>query len=190
MHTLGLLPLIKKFCIYPGTRDNDVGFSQKLFNCRVLRQFSTLTNVQELEIECLDIPKFMPRIQRYFRHFFPTVKSLLLKKPRGSRRQIIYFIGLFQHLQNLKFAYHEDNVQEELVDDPTLVPLFIPPLRGLLRIKHFTAVDLLKDMIDLFGGFRFRRMLLYNVDGMPLLLDACAKTLETLMLYPSDPRGE
>ena len=132
----------------------------------------------------------MPRIQRYFRHFFPTVKSLLLKKPRGSRRQIIYFIGLFQHLQDLTLTYHEDNVQEEPVDDPTLVPLFTPPLQGFLKILHLTGVGLLKDMIDLFEGFQFRRMLLHDVDGMPLLLDACAKTLETLALYPSDSRGE
>ena len=28
-----------------------------------------------------------------------------------------------------------------------------------------------------------------NVNGMPLLLDACAKTSKTLRLYPTDPRG-
>jgi len=33
-------------------------------------------------------------------------------------------------------------------------------------------------------------MSLSNVDGMPLLLGACANTLETLLLYPNDPRGE
>ena len=45
-------------------------------------------------------------------------------------------------------------------------------------------------MIDLFGGVRFRHMDLWNVDGMRLLLDSCATTLETLRLYPTDPRGE
>ena len=55
---------------------------------------------------------------------------------------------------------------------------------------YFTRVDLLKGMIDLFEGIRFRRMLLYDVDGMRLLLGACAKTLEGLMLYSTDPRGE
>lgn len=42
----------------------------------------------------------------------------------------------------------------------------------------------------MFGGNRFRSMDLFNVEGMPLLLDVCAKTLETLRLYPDDPRGE
>jgi hypothetical protein len=31
---------------------------------------------------------------------------------------------------------------------------------------------------------------LFNVDGMRLLLDACTETLETLRLYPTDPRGK
>jgi len=55
---------------------------------------------------------------------------------------------------------------------------------------RFTRVELLKDMIDLFAGLRFRRMELCNVDGIRLLLDACAKTLETLQLYSLDPRGK
>ena len=53
-----------------------------------------------------------------------------------------------------------------------------------------TKVGLVKDMIDLFGGIRFRHMNLYDVLGMRLLLDACAETLETLTLYPTDRRGE
>jgi len=51
----------------------------------------------------------------------------------------------------------------------------------------FTRVGILEDMIDMFGGMRFRCMDLRNVDGVQLLLDACAETLETLRLHPSDP---
>jgi len=166
------------------------GFSPPKFNCRIVRHFFELTNVQELGITYLNIPKFMPRIRRYFRHFLPTVQSLALREPKGSRRQIIYFIGLFQHLEDLKLLYDSTGPQKEPADDLTPVPPFAPPLRGQLTMTCFTRVELLKDMIDLFGGLRFRRMELCNVDGMRLLLDACAKTLETLQLYPLDPRGE
>ena len=48
------------------------------------------------------------------------------------------------------------------------------------------SVGLLKDMIALFEGVRFRSMDVLNVIGMPLLLGACAETLETLRLYPTD----
>ena len=54
----------------------------------------------------------------------------------------------------------------------------------------FNNVDLLKDMIDLFGGIRFRHMVLYDVPWMRRLLDACAKTLESVVLNPTDPVGE
>jgi hypothetical protein len=66
-----------------------------MFDGHILRQFSSLTNVQELILNDLDIPGFMPQIQRYFNHFLPTVRSLALLEPKGPRRQIIFFIGLF-----------------------------------------------------------------------------------------------
>lgn len=57
-------------------------------------------------------------------------------------------------------------------------------------MMYFTRVGLLEDMINLFGGLGFRYMDLFDVDGTRLLLDTCAKTLETLGLYPTDPRGK
>ena len=136
----------------------------------------------------MNIFKFMPRLPR---HFGPTVRSLALRAPLGTRRQIIHFIGLFQHLEDLKLLYTGVHFWGESTnDDLTLTPPFVPPLRGRLTMTRFTMVGLLKDMIDLFGGIRFRHMDLFNVHGTQLLLHACAKTLETLRLYPTDPRGE
>lgn len=74
------------------------------------------------------------------------------------------------------------------MDDLTLVPLFAPPLRGWLTMAYYMSVGLLTDMIYLFGGIRFRWMDLFNVRGVPLLLGACAETLETLRLYPTNRR--
>lgn len=48
----------------------------------------------------------------------------------------------------------------------------------------------MKNMVALFGGLHFRYMDLFRVKCVRLLLDACAKTLETLRLYPTDPYGE
>jgi hypothetical protein len=132
----------------------------------------------------------MPRIRRYFKHFLPTVRSLALREPKGSNRQITYFIGLFRHLQDLKLLYNVHDPQDEPADSATPIPLFTPPLRGRLTVVGLKKVGLLKEMIDLFGGIQFRYMDIYNVTGMRPLLHACAKTLETLRLYPTDPRGE
>ena len=148
MHKLGLLPLVKKFRIR-GTHENPdsygpTTFSPELFDRRILRQFSSLTNVRELGIDFLDISSFMPMIQRYFGHFLPTLRSLALRKPKGSCRQIIFFIGLFQHLEDIRLRYDSVVFEEEPADDPTLVPLFVPPLRGRLTMSRFTRVAIWK----------------------------------------------
>jgi hypothetical protein len=59
-----------------------------------------------------------------------------------------------------------------------------------LTLTCFTREKLIREMILLFGGLRFRRMDLFGVNCVPLLLDACAKTLETLRFYPTDGWGE
>jgi len=47
-----------------------------------------------------------------------------------------------------------------------------------------------EDMIALFGGLHFHYMDLFRVNCTQLLLGACAETLETLRLYPTDFSGE
>jgi hypothetical protein len=187
MHMLGLLPLVQEFRVCGGYNELSPG----RFNRCILRQFSALTNVQKLDIANLDIPSFMPRIRRYFGHFLPTVRSLTLKGPKGSHRQIIYFIGLFQHLQDLEL---NDEVRSGSLSEPAgnsmLIPTFIPPLRGRLGLVYFNRTGFFENMIDLFGGIRFRYMYLYRVRGPQPPLDACAKTLEDLVLNATGPLGE
>ena len=129
----------------------------------------------------------MPKIHKYFGHFMPTVRSLALGEPQGTHREIIYFIRLFQHLDDLKLLYRE--VQSKVVpfEDATLTPPFILPLRGQLT-AYCTRAGLLKDVVQLFGGVRFRSMDLYDVDAEQLLIDTCAENLEILRLYPPNLR--
>ena len=49
------------------------------------------------------------------------------------------------------------------MDDPMLVPSFIPPLRGRLRMQYFKSFGILEDMIGWFGGIRFHHMDLMRV---------------------------
>ena len=191
MHRLGLLPFVRT--LYIRVDGNGDTFSSTQLNNRTLRQFSALTDVRRLMIYHLDIPSFMPKIRQYFGHFSPKVRGLCLIAPKGSPRQIIHFISLFEHLQDLELFGGTVNFQDEPQGEPEegliLAPIFIPPLRGRLKLSSFKRVDVLKDMIDLFGGIRFHTLDLYDVDRVPLLLDACAKTLTTVQLWPSDPRG-
>lgn len=186
---LGLLPFVKRLWVRRSTCPY-LPVTPKQFN-RILHQISTLTNIQHLSIDYLDIPSFMPKIRHYFGHFIPLVRSLGLGAPKGSTREILYFIGLFEHLEDLTLVRRAaDYWRDELVGDLALVPPSTPPLRGRLVMSGFKRLGFLKDMIRLFGGIRFRYMDLYDVGETGLLLKACAKTLETVRLYPSDPCGE
>ena len=190
MYKLGLLPLVKKLYIRKRAAYHPDRFSPKCFNSSTLRHLLALTGIQELGIDYLDIPSFMPGIQKYFGHFLPTLRSLSLRVPKGYDWQIIYFIGMFEHLQDLKLLHDFPTDFQEGEPMDIMAPPFAPPLRGRLTLTNFTRVGILEDMIYRFGGIRFRHMDLSNVDGTRLLLGACAETLETLRLYPSDPRGK
>ena len=75
VYDLGLLPLVKKFHISGARFLNLPIFSPKRLSWCTLRHFTALTNVQELGIDYLDIPGFIPKIDRYFGHFLPMVQS-------------------------------------------------------------------------------------------------------------------
>jgi len=188
MHRLGLLPLVQELQIYDEGHSGYYGFTPKHFDSRTLRHFFTLTNVQYLGVDNLDIPRFMPKFQRHFKNFLPTVRSLALKEPNGSHRQIIYFVGLFQHLEALTLRYVRPQYRQEPLGTSTPAPPFSPPLRGRLMMKFISGTDLLKDMVRLFGGIRFHSLDLSNVEGVWLWIDACAETLEILRLYPDGER--
>ena len=186
LHSFGeleLLPFVKQLCLR-----NMTGFTLGPPGGSTFRYFSALKNLQELGIDSLNISRLMPDIQRYFGHFAETLRFLALKEPRGSRRQILYFIGHFPNLRDLKISCTRYIKEEE--DHPTLIPPDIPPLGGRLTLACFEREELVKDMVTLFDGLRFRYMDLFNVNCVGTLLEACADTLETLRLYPTDLYGE
>ena len=188
-YELGLLPLVKRFRIRLSLSYR-TEFTPERLDKSILRYFSTLTNLQELGIDNLRVSSFMPTIQQTFGHFSPTLRFLALREPIGSHRQILYLIGLFPNLQDLKLQYSSPVEEQESIADAALVPVFIPPLRGRLTLTCFTMENLAKDMIAFFGGLRFRHMDLFRVNCVSLLLGACTETLETLRLYPTDLHGE
>jgi len=118
-----------------------------------MRHFSALVNVRELEMDHPDIHRFMPRIRRCFENFLPTLRSLALKEPKWSRRQVLYFIGLFQHLEDPKLQLSDH--PPEPVDGLSLIPLFAPLPRSGLAMTFVSNLNFLKDM-DLFNVKRVR----------------------------------
>ena len=183
---LGLLPLVKRLELrWTFTSAWRTGTPKFLFDHYVLCQFSGPTNVRELEMEDLDVPALMPKIQKYFGHLLPRLQSLSLSKAKGSNRQIIFFIGLFQRLEDLTvlgIAY--DPRRRRPFEDQTLTPPSTPPLRGRLVVRK--RPYFLEEMIKLFGGIQFRYMSVCSAGEPQLLLNACTETLEAVKLCSFD----
>ena len=188
VHELNLHPFVKRLRIR--MRRRNPSFTPERLGGYNMGYFYSLKNLRELGVDDLQVDKFMPYPQRFFGHLSPTLQLLALRRPRGSSRQIVYFIGLFPHLQDLKLHYTVLENEEENLADTTLVPLCSPPLRGRLTLTMFTREQIVKDMITVFGGLQFHQMDLFGVKCLPLLMEECAGTLETLRLYPNDPYGK
>ena len=189
IYRLCLLPYVKNLRICSGHLGGD--FHPQPLDFLVLPFFSGLTNVQRLEIHQLDIPSFAQEVWRYFGHFSPTVKSLSLTAPRGSSRHLVFFVSLFQNLEDLSLYYRDsDRGPGYSPSGETLIPLFIPPLRGRLAVWNTNVKPLIEDMTNLFRGIRFTSLDIFGVGGVPELLRACATALRVLRLHPNDPCGE
>jgi hypothetical protein len=183
---LGWCPFVRRLFI---TADRHQYFSPKVFCSSTQQEFSTLTNVQEFSIQYLNIPSFIPEIQQYFGQFSQTLRSLTLQITKGSERQIVFFIRLFPHLEDLGL-YPGGACSPEEPGDRTLVPPFVLPLRGRFKASFYWGDSLAKAMADLFGGVQFSHMDLMGMCGAQRLLYACADTLETFHLYATTLRGE
>jgi len=188
-YKLGLLPLVKSLRIRGGGSPS-ADFTSWRFRISALRYFPAFTNLRELGIDRLRVSSSMKNLRQCFGRFAPTLQFLALSEPKGSCREILYLIGLFPNLQDLKLCYPFPVEEQETTADVALVPLSVPPLHGRLTLTCFTRKKLIQDMIAFFGGLRFRRMDLFRANCVRLLLDTCAETLETLRLYPTDPYGE
>ena len=182
MHKLGLLPFVKKVQFNRGYSRN-YWVVPAIFDSRSMRYFRALVNLQDLSIAFLDFSSFPTGVGKFFGHFSPTLRSLALAIPLGSRRQLLDFFRLFPKLDNITICGYYRNGEGHEALDENLIPIQ-GGLRGQLNLKNFRDEWLLKDMIAVFGGMRFTSMRLESVHGVPLLLEACASTLQTVYIHP------
>lgn len=193
MQRLGPLSFVKKLCIIFYYPDRDMwGFCSDMLSPCSAPKFSAFTNLPKLGIDDLIFFKSVQSLRRCFDHFSPTLRSLSLRNPSGSNRLAIYFIGLFQHLEDLTLIFDPEKECcdfERLTGDLTPAPLFFPPLRGRF-VMMYSKSSLPKDMIRLLEGIQFRSVEVFCACGVGLLSDACTETLKTLRLYGTNPLGE
>lgn len=180
-HSLGLLSLAKDLRI-PQSSSQSHRLLPQSFNRRDMRCFLAFTNVQSLTVQSLDIHYFIPGLERHFGHFSPTLRSITLESPRCTPRQLSHFFSLFPNLDNIEVRSFTHTRSGH--SDDALPPFSKPKLQGQLTLSSFSAIDTWEDLVAS-CGLRFRSIYLYPVSKCaPVLLEACAETLETLRIEP------
>jgi hypothetical protein len=176
-HALGLIPLVKEIWI-PWSHTSPDWLLPQFFGRRDFRHFFAFTNIQSLTIQHLDIHEFIPGLNRYFGHLSPTLRSLTLGAPRSTPQELSHFISLFPNLDDIEI---QSFVRLGIaIPDKVLVPFSTPKLRGQLTLTSSPAVETWEHLAAS-CGLRFRSIHLNPVSNCaPVLLAACAETLETL----------
>ena len=153
LYRLGLLPFVKKAQFI--NEPPKIHFiDSTIFNSRNMRYFRALTNLQYLVIEDLDFYSFAYMgFQNHFGHFSPTLRSVALIAPQGSRRRILDFLRLFPKLDDIKICGYRHDSRDHGSFDGFLTPIE-GGLRGELYLKNFYDQGLLRDIIAAFGGMR------------------------------------
>ena len=183
LHKLGLAPLVKQIRV---RQRGSPWFTPKALSRRDLHYFSPFTNVRTLSLESLDISRFTPDMERHFKHFSPTLRSIVLRHPCCTPRQLSYFLSFFSNLDDIGIM-GESKHQPHTTFDTELVPFFAQGLQGQLVLNNCRWTKTWTHLITSCGGLRFRYMDLYKVGTCaPILFEACAETLETLRIHPKD----
>ena len=150
-----------------------------------MQSFRDLANLHDLAIMHLNFRLFPHGFREHFGHFSHLLRSVALLAPRGTRSQLLDFLRLFPGLDDIRICDYRGNGGGHGALEGRFEPIG-KGLRGQLSLKNFRDEGLLRDIIVAFGGMRFTSMRLESVVGVPLLLEACANTLETAYIYPGD----
>jgi len=178
LRNLGLMSFVEELRVDDGFNANSWFVPEKISR-RDLRYFSGFTNVHTLKLQNFEIYRFIPRIKRHFGHFSQTLRSLTLYRSHCTPQQLSHFLSLFSNLDNVELQY--TYISRPWTTDPAPFSVPAPKLRGRLTLYGSHKAEAWSCLISSRGGLRFCHIDLRKDAGCePVLLKACARTLETL----------
>ena len=184
LHELGLMGFAKEIRVKQ--LPDGSWFTPEALSSFNLRHFSAFANVHTLRLQRLEIHRFIPCTGRHFEHLSPSLRSIMLFKPRCTPQQLLYFLSYFPNLDDIEIR-QVLHTHGPTYPAPNLPPFSAPKLRGQLTLCDFSWIEIWTRLVTLCGGLRFRYMDLCNVAGCTsVLLDACVETLETLRFNVTD----
>jgi hypothetical protein len=151
-------------------------------------RLDAFTHLQELDIKFFDVGAPLLWLHEHCEILKSTVRSLTLRYPKGSIKQLVYLISLFSNLENLTV----DGFNKAVAHD-SQVPVVqgSPPLTGRLVLGRIIDQEFFSALASIPGGVRFRTVDLQLCEGVQGIIDACAMTMERLICRPraSDQSG-
>ena len=188
LHELGLTPFVREIRVKQGP-GSSAWFVPQAFGHLDLHYFSAFANIHTLNLENMQIHRFIPDTEHYFGQFSQTLESITLYDPSCSPQQLCHFLSSFPNLDDISIRIsHTHTLDTTTPDaDQELVMFPLPKLRGKLALYNFPWVETWAHVIASCGGLRFHHVdLCKNPRYGPLLLEACADTLATLRFDPTD----
>jgi len=141
------------------------------------------THLQELDIRYLDVGKPLRWLHGRRDTIKSTIRTLTLRYPKGSIKQLVCFISLFSGLENLTV----DSINKEIAPGPfALVPESSPPLTGRLTLTGIFDQEFMSGLVSLQDGLKFRTVDLQFCGETQEVIDGCAGTMERFIYHPSD----
>ena len=151
-----------------------------------MTRLHTFTHLQELDIRYLSVGQPLRWLHEHCDILKSTIRTLTLRYPRGSVKELLCFIGLFSSLENLIV----DSIDRNFTSG-TFVPVLetSPPLTGRLTLTGIFDREFMSGLVSFQKGVKFRTVDLQYCGEVQVIVDGCAGTMERFVCQPSDFRG-
>ena len=151
-----------------------------------MTRLCAFTRLQELDIRCLNVGPPLTWLHEHCDILKSTVRTLTLRYPKGSIKELLCFIGLFSGLENLTV----DSIDRDS-SPGVLVPVLdnSPPLTGRLTLRGIFDQEFMSGLVSFQRGVKFRTVDLQFCGEVQAIVDGCAGTMKRFICQPSDFRG-
>lgn len=181
LQRMGIIHLVRRIVVARQIHQTDFLLPE------TMTRLHAFTHLQELDIRYLDVGEPLRWLHEHCDILKSTVRTLTLRYPRGSIKQLLCFISLFAGLENLTV----DSIDREAAPD-AFVPVLesSPPLTGRLTLTGIFDQEFMSGLVSLQKGVKFRTVDLQFCGEVQEIIGGCAGTVEKFICHPSDFRGE
>ena len=143
-----------------------------------LPRLRSITRLQRLTFDSIDVLPFFPVFDEYFGMFTNTVRQLDIRVIYGTGPQLLYFICQFPLLEDLTIISPSNAAPRP--GDSVPVITRSPPLRGKLVLSNVYSGRLTDGLAVLPCGLNFHSLELHRCKPSQVFLTACGHTVTSV----------